>query len=104
MTTDPSGRITDVNVAMEKLTGYTRDVLAGTSFFNLFSDQRKAEEGHRQVLGGSFLRDLPLSVIVPGGKNIPVLFFGSPYRDSTGHVLGVFVELHDFLAFPAITE
>jgi PAS domain S-box-containing protein len=104
VTTDAIGRITDVNAAMETLTGFTRDVLAGTSFFDLFLDKKKAETGLRQVLEGGFLRDLPLSVVDARGKKIQVLFFGSPYRDSSGTVRGVFVELHDFLTLPAPAE
>lgn len=104
VTTDETGIITDVNAAMECLTGFPRNTLMGTSFFELFSDPEKAKSGHRQVLEGTFLRDFPLTVDVAGKESVQVIFFGTPYRDNSGNVRGVFVELHDFLTFPVSVE
>lgn len=100
VTTDETGRITDCNAAMEKLSGFSRKALAGTSFFDLFSEAEQALAGHRQVLEGRCVREIPLAVCDDKGNRIQVLFFGTPYRDTAGTIRGVFVELHDFLTFP----
>lgn len=100
VTIDDKGIIIDINTAMEKLTGYGRDTLEGTCFFNLFTSPEKAREGHIKVMSGSHVRELHLSVRIAGGGESQVLFFGSPYVGEKGGVKGVFAELHDFLTFP----
>src|SRR5690606_21468210 len=46
VTIDPNGKITDVNFATEKATGYTRKELIGKDFSNYFTDPDKAKTGY----------------------------------------------------------
>lgn len=104
VTTDNDGIITDTNAAMERLVGFPQSALIGTSFFHLFCDAEKARAGHRKVLSGECQRDLPLVISTADGRNVQVVLFGTPYRDSGGDVRGIFIELHDFLTLPATQE
>ncbi|GAB7016468.1 response regulator [Methanogenium cariaci] len=100
VTIDGNGTITDINEAMEKLTGYHHDSLAGMYFFDLFTDPGKARGVHKRVMEGTRLMDVPLQVRTATGKESGILFFGSPYINGDGEVLGVFAELHDVLSLP----
>jgi PAS domain S-box-containing protein len=104
VTTDAQGIITDTNAAMEHLVGFPHNALIGTSFFHLFGDAEKVMEAHRNVLMGDSQRDLPLVIGTADGRNVQVVFFGKPYRDSCGNVRGIFIELHDFLTLPATQD
>ena len=45
VTIAPDGRITDVNVATEAVTGFPRKTLVGTDFSDYFTDPGKAGKG-----------------------------------------------------------
>ncbi len=104
VTIDGAGKITDINEAMEKLTGYNRVLLAGMHFFDLFTEPEKARKAHRHVMGGTRLMDVPLQVRTATGQESGILFFGSPYTNGNGAVQGVFAELHDVLTLPGAEQ
>ena len=105
VTTDSAGIIIDVNTAMESLAGFPRSALVGTLLFDLFGDDSsKIRAGHKKVLCGGSLRDLPLRISTADGRCVQVVFFGTPYRDTGGDIRGVFAELHDFLTFPVASD
>lgn len=104
VTVDGNGMIMDVNEAMETLTGYSRDILTGMSFFDLFTKPGIAKEAHQFVMEGLRLTDVPLQVRTATGEESGILFFGSPYLNGDGDVLGVFAELHDMLTLPGATH
>jgi PAS domain S-box-containing protein len=49
-TIDASGKVTDVNRAMEKVTGYPRDRLIGIDFTDFLSEPAQGWTGFEQVL------------------------------------------------------
>ena len=49
LTITPEGKIGDVNVATEAVTGYSMDELIGTDFHGYFTDPDKARAGYQQV-------------------------------------------------------
>jgi PAS domain S-box-containing protein len=54
------GKITDVNYAVELVTGYSRDQVIGTDFSDYFTDPGKAQAGHKEVFRKGFVKDYPL--------------------------------------------
>jgi PAS domain S-box-containing protein len=89
------GKITDVNNATEKVTGYLRQDLIGTDFSDYFTEPEKAKKGYLQVFRDGFVRDYPLEVHNKDGNIIPVLYNASVYRDESGDVIGVFAAARD---------
>jgi len=94
VTIDTDGLISDVNSAMEELTGFSRDLLVGSVFSGHFTEPKEAQQGYMQVMEGDILQELPLTVVTSGKETMPVWFFASPYRDPDGDVKGVFAEVH----------
>jgi PAS domain S-box-containing protein len=95
VTISSDGRITDVNCATEKLTGYSRDRLIGTCFSEYFTDPRKADQGYLKVLREGHIHDYPLEIRHRGGTVTHVVYNGSVYHDSKGDIAGVFAAARD---------
>ena len=56
------GKIKDVNVATEQVTGYSRNNLIGTDFSDYFTESEKARIGYQQVFIDGKVRDYPLEI------------------------------------------
>ncbi len=95
VTINVEGRITDVNTAMEKVTGNSRNNLIGSQFAEHFTDPGKAQEGYRLVFSQGFVIDYELSITNISREVTEVIFNGSLYRDIHGNVLGVFAAARD---------
>jgi PAS domain S-box-containing protein len=89
------GRITDVNLAAETITGRARAELVGTDFSDYFTDPARARAGYEQAFRGGLLRDYPLEIRKGDGVGIPVLYNASVYRDEAGEVAGVLAAARD---------
>jgi PAS domain S-box-containing protein len=92
------GRITDVNVATEKATGYSRQELVGTDFSDYFTNLDKAKTAYEQVFRDGMTRDYELEIRHKDGNVTPVLYNASVYRDEAGEVTGVFAVVRDISA------
>ena len=95
VTIGSGGRITDVNVATEKVTGHSREKLIGTDFMDYFSESEKAKAGYQQVFQDGFVQDYALEIRHKDGHLTPVLYNASVYRDEAGSVIGVFAAARD---------
>jgi PAS domain S-box-containing protein len=95
VTIGPDGKITDVNAATEKVTGYSRDELIGKDFLDYFTEPEKARVGYQQVFREGFVRDYSLEIRHQDGHLTPVLYNASIYRDEAGRVIGVFAAARD---------
>ncbi|HET7833258.1 MAG TPA: PAS domain S-box protein [Gallionella sp.] len=89
------GRITDVNVAAEKITGRGRSELIGTVFFDYFTEPEKARDGYQQTLSKGALTDYPLVMRHPDGHVTSVSYNASVYRSEAGEVAGICAAVHD---------
>jgi PAS domain S-box-containing protein len=98
VTISPEGKITDVNEATVKVTGTARDKLIGTDFSDYFTEPTKAREGYQQVFSRGFVTDYPLTIRHRDGRLTDVLYNASVYKDTRGHVLGVFAAARDVTA------
>jgi len=95
VTINVEGKITDVNTAMEKVTGSSRNNLIGSQFAEHFTDPGKAQEGYRLVFSQGFVVDYELSIPNTSREVTDVIFNGSLFRDIHGNVLGVFAAARD---------
>jgi len=95
VTISPEGKVDDVNDAMIKVTGVSRESLIGTDFAKYFTDTEKAHEGYQQVFENGSLADYPLTLIHEDGTLLDVLYNASVYRDFNENVLGVVAVARD---------
>lgn len=95
VTIGPDGRITDVNVATEAVTGRSRIELIGTDFSDYFTDPGRARAGYQQVFREGAARDYELEIRHRDGHVTAVLYNASLYRDEAGAAAGVFAAARD---------
>jgi PAS domain S-box-containing protein len=95
VTISNEGKIMDMNEALAKATGITREKLTGTDFLDYFTEPQKAREVYQEVFVKGFVADSPLALRHKSGKLTNVLFNGSVYKDSNGNVLGVVIVARD---------
>jgi len=95
VTISPEGKITDVNAATVNITGFSRKHLIGTDFSDYFTDAAAAKAGYDTAFRKGSVRDYELKLRHKSGKEIPVLYNASIYRDGAGNVAGVFAATRD---------
>ncbi len=95
VTINAKGKITDMNEALVRITGVTREELVGSDFFDYFTDQQSAREVYQEVFEKGSVADLPLTIRHKDGKLTDVLFNGSVYRNDSGIILGVVIVARD---------
>lgn len=89
------GKVTDVNIATEKITGFSRDEIVGTDFSSYFTEPDKAKTGYEKVFSQGFVKDYPLEIQHKDGHITPVIYNASVYHDEYGEVIGVFAAARD---------
>jgi PAS domain S-box-containing protein len=89
------GKITDVNISIELVTGYSRDELIGTDFSNYFTEPEKAKKGYQEVFKEGFASDYALEIQHKSGRITPVLYNASIYMDESGEIIGIFAAARD---------
>jgi two-component system, chemotaxis family, sensor kinase Cph1 len=95
VTIGSDGNITDVNKAVELVTGYSRDQIIGTDFSNYFTDYNKAKSGYEEVFRNGMVKDYPLEIQHKTGSTTPVLYNASVYKDENGKIIGIFAAARD---------
>lgn len=95
VTISADGKITDVNIATEKITGRNRSSLVGSDFSDYFTEPEQARAGYRKAFELGAITNYPLAVRHVSGAVTQVLYNASVYRDEAGRVLGVFAAARD---------
>lgn len=95
VTINSEGKITDVNLATEKVTGISREKLIGTDFLNYFTEPEKASLGYKKVFEHGYVIDYPLAIRHSSGKVTDVLYNASLYKNERGEVTGIFAAARD---------
>jgi PAS domain S-box-containing protein len=90
-----AGKITDMNEALVKITGVSRDELKDTDFLDYFTEPQKARKVYQEVFANGSVADSPLTLRHENGKLTDVLFNGSVYKDDLGNVLGIVIVARD---------
>lgn len=91
----PDGTITDVNLALEELTGVPRHALVGANIAPFFTEPDRAMAGLAQVFREGVVRDFELVMRRRDGREIPVLYNAAVYHDAEGKVAGVLAAARD---------
>ncbi len=94
----PAGKITDMNEALVKITGISREELLDTDFLDYFTEPEKARKVYQEVFANGSVADSPLTLRHANGKLTDVLFNGSIYKDHKGKTLGVVIVARDVTA------
>ena len=95
VTINAEGKITDVNLATEKATGFPRNTLIGTDFSDYFTEPEKARIGFQKTFENGSVIDYPLSIRHTSNKIIDVVYNANVYRNEQGKVIGVFAAARD---------
>ena len=95
VTISVKGKITDVNVATELVTGCSREELIGSDFSDYFTEPEKAKIGYKHVFTEGFVRDYPLAIRHKSGKVTDVLYNAAIYTNEAGEMQGVFAAARD---------
>ena len=95
VTVDPSLVISDVNEAMCRISGYTRDELIGSPFPKYFTDEKRAAAGVRHTLDKGPVTNYELMLRHKDGKESLVSFNAAIFRDQAGKVRGIFASARD---------
>ncbi|MGB6065429.1 MAG: PAS domain S-box protein [Desulfomonilaceae bacterium] len=95
VTISAEGKVTDVNSATERVTGYSREDLIGTDFANYFTDPSRAREGYQQAFRDGSVRDYELEIRHRNGELTPVMYNASVYWDESGKITGLFAAARD---------
>ncbi len=95
VTINRDGKITDVNRATERVTGFAREHLIGSDFCDYFTEPEKARDGYRHVFETESVRDYPLAIRGASGQITHVLYNASLFRNEAGEVQGVFAAARD---------
>jgi PAS domain S-box-containing protein len=95
LTTGVDGRISEVNPAMECITGLSSEQLIGTQFLDHVTDPVKAKAGYQRILQEGRLKDYELEIRHKDGNVTPAIFGASVYRDSSGEIAGIFASVRD---------
>jgi len=95
VTVDPQLVVTDVNEQMVKITGYTKGELIGSSFPDYFTDSERAAAGVRKTLDEGVVTNYELVLRNRHGRETLVSFNASVFKDTEGHVRGIFAAARD---------
>ena len=95
VTINPDGKISDVNAATVRVTGYSRGKLIGTDFSKYFTEPEKARAGYEKVFRDGSVTDYELGIRHKNGQVTPVMYNATVYRDEAGTVIGVFAAARD---------
>jgi PAS domain S-box-containing protein len=95
VTINAEGKITDVNLATERVTGYKRGRLIGSEFADYFVESEKAREGYNIVFSKGVVKDYPLTIRHKNGRTTDVLYNATLFKNDKGVVQGVFAAARD---------
>lgn len=93
--TDRTGTLTEVNKAMEALTGCTRDELIGEQFAHHFTDPQRAEAGIKRALSEKRIASFELTARHRDGRQTEVSLNATTFHDRDRNPQGVFASLRD---------
>jgi PAS domain S-box-containing protein len=94
------GMVTDLNEAMSRLIGLSRDSVKLTGFSGWFTEPEQAAALCAQALANGFVADFPLTIRLDGGGFANLLFNASVYCAGAGRKVGLFLAARDVTEGP----
>ena len=101
---DPAGRISDVNAATEKITGFTREELIGTDFTNYFTDPEQVRSVCGNIFKDGRVSNCSIEIRHRNGEVTPIMYNASVVRDECDNVTGFLVAARDITARKNVEE
>jgi PAS domain S-box-containing protein len=98
------GKITDVNVATEQITGLERVKLIGSDFVDYFAEPEKVRREFGIILSRGLVKNFPLTIRHTSGRTTDVLFNATLFKNLAGEVQGVFADARDITDRKKIDE
>lgn len=95
VTISSSGKITDLNKATEKVTGFSREELLNTDFANYFTEPHRARIGYQEAFSKGYVTDYALVIKHRHGHLTDVVYNAVVYKHENGEVAGVFAAARD---------
>lgn len=95
VTISREGKITDVNLATETVTGISRERLIGSDFSDYFTQPQMARQGYEQVFAKGTVRDYPLAIRHSSGGITDVLYNATLFKNEDGEIEGIFAAARD---------
>jgi diguanylate cyclase (GGDEF)-like protein/PAS domain S-box-containing protein len=95
VTISVNGKITDVNRATEKVTGFTREQLINSNFADYFTDPDKANAGYLEAFSNGYVTDYSLAIKHRDGHLTDVIYNAVVYKNESGDIMGVFAAARD---------
>jgi PAS domain S-box-containing protein len=95
ITINADGKITDVNLSTEQITGIDRTNLIGSDFAEYFVNPSKARKGYKTAFSKGIVKDYPLTLLHTSGRRIHVLYNATLFKNEKGEVQGVFAAARD---------
>jgi PAS domain S-box-containing protein len=95
VTISKDGKITDVNIATEEITGIKRNKLIGTDFADYFTNPDKAKKGYKIVFSKGMVKDYSLTIVSSNGTKTDVLYNATVFKNDSDEVQGVFAAARD---------
>lgn len=97
-------KITDVNQATVKVTGFKKEEIKGTNFTDYFTEPQKAFRLFQNVFKKGAITDLPLTFKHKNGQLTHVLFNGLVYKNTKGKTVGAVVVARDIAVYKLAEE
>jgi PAS domain S-box-containing protein len=91
LTLERTGKISDVNQAMEAATGLARHELIGSDFRQYFTEPERAEACYLEVFLQGSITDFPLTLIHISGSTSYVLYNANLFKNNDEQTVAVFV-------------
>ena len=83
------GKVIDVNEASIKMTGWSKDQLLSTDFFDYCTQPWEASKAYEKIITKGFVTNLPLKLKHREGHITEVLCNGSVFKDEYGKIQGI---------------
>ncbi len=95
LTININGKITDVNIATEEITGIKREKLIGSDFVDYFSRPERAKKVYQTVFSNGIVKDYPLTIKHSSGLKTNVLYNATLFKNKAGEIQGVLAAARD---------
>jgi PAS domain S-box-containing protein len=89
MTVSRRGNITQVNPAMEQISGYSAKELLGKRFANFFTDPERARAGIKQAIEEGEVSDYELILVTKDEREVPLSYNAAVLRGPRGGFRGI---------------